>query len=207
MSNQRKYPNANLYVLILASEEVLGKNGFIAVLNGGGLEKLVGKYPPNNMEMEVPFGLYGQVEQAFEDFYGARGSKAILMRVGRALFRYILHEQETLFGLAALALKALPSQARQKLILSRFAAVSSENFNMPTELSETDEAWVITRTASPCQFRQREASAGVCDHVTLGTLQESVKWATGQSYKVAQTHCLNCGDPSDQFVISKTADV
>ncbi|MEM7028400.1 MAG: hypothetical protein AAF629_02320 [Chloroflexota bacterium] len=204
MSEEPKFPNANLYVLILAAEEVLGKNGLKTVLLQGGLDKLAGKYPPNNLDMEIPFSLYGQVEQAFEDFYGPRGSKAILARVGRALFRYVLHEQETLFGLAAIALKALPNNARQKLILSRFAAVSSENFNMPTELIEEGEGFIIRRTASPCQYRERDTQEGVCDHVSLGTLQEAVKWATGKDYKAEQTHCLNLGDPYDSFFISKT---
>jgi hypothetical protein len=204
MPEDLKYPNATLYVLILASEEVMGKNGFTTVLNQGGLSQLVGKYPPNNMEEQVPFSLYGQIEQAIEDFYGPRGSKAILMRVGRALFRYTLHEQSSLLGLASLALKALPTGARQKLILTRFVEGSSNHFNMPSELAETDDAFIITRTVCPCQFRQRDSSAGVCDHVTLGTMQEAVKWATGSMYKVSQTKCLNSGDAVDEFVVGKT---
>ena len=204
MSETPKYPNANLYVLILAAEEVLGKNGLKSVLIQGGLEQLAGKYPPNNLDMEVPFSLYGRVEQAIEDFYGPRGSKAILSRVGRALFRYVLHEQEALFGLASLALKALPKPASQKLILARFVAVSSDNFNMPTELIEEKDRFLVRRTASPCQYRERNTADGCCDHVTLGTLKESVKWATGQDYKAEQTQCLNLGDNDDEFVISKT---
>ena len=205
MAEDLKYPNATLYVLILASEEVMGKNGFTSVLNQGGLSQLAGKYPPNNMEEQVPFSLYGQIEQAIEDFYGPRGSKAILMRVGRALFRYTLHEQSSLLGLASLALKALPTGARQKLILTRFVEGSTNHFNMPSELTETDDAFIITRSVCPCQFRQRDSGAGVCDHVTLGTLQEAVKWATGKQYKVSQTRCLNTGDGTDEFVLSKTS--
>ena len=199
-----KYPNANLYVLILAAEEVLGKPGFAAILNQSKLSYLVGKYPPNNMEMEVPFSLYGQVQQAIEDFYGPRGARAILMRVGRALFRYTLHEQSAVLGVASLALKALPSTARQKLILSRIVNASNQHFNMPTEMTETETGFIIIRTACPCQFRQRDRRAGACDHVTMGTLQEAVKWATGNDYKVEQTRCLNIGDPVDEFVVSKS---
>ena len=119
MAEDLKYPNATFYVLILACEEVMGKNGFASVLNQGGLSYLVGKYPPNNLDYEVSFSLYGKVQQAIEDFYGVRGSKAILMRVGRAFFRYSLHEQSAILGVASLALKALPVGARQKLIVKR----------------------------------------------------------------------------------------
>lgn len=203
MAEDLKYPNANLYVLILACEEVMGKNGFASVLNQGDLSYMVGKYPPNNLNYEVPFSLYGKTQQAIEDFYGPRGSKAILMRVGRALFRYSLHEQSALLGFASLALKALPMGSRQKLILGKIVDAGTKELNMPGEMTETDDAFVVTRTACPCQFRERGPDAGVCDHVTIGTFQESLKWATGKNFRVYQSKCLNTGDPVDEFIVDK----
>ncbi len=204
MPEDFKYPNASLYVLILACEEVMGKNGFASVLNQGGLSYMVGKYPPNNDEKEVPVSLYGQVQQAIEDFYGPRGSKAILMRVGRALFRFTLHERPAILGLGSIALKALPMNAVQKRILNTINKASAEKFDMPQELNETDDAFVVTRTVCPCQFRERGDDAGVCDHVTIGTFQEALKWATSKDFKVYQTKCLNTGDPIDEFIVEKT---
>jgi len=204
MAEDLKYPNASLYVLILACEEVMGKNGFASVLNQGGLSYMVGKYPPNNLEYDVPFSLYGNVQQAIEDFYGPRGSRAILMRVGRALFRYTLHEQGALLGVASLALKALPIGARQKLILSRMVDASIKEMNMPSSIDETDDTFIMSRTACPCQFRKRDQGLGPCDHVTVGTVQEALKWATGKDYRVHQNKCLNTGDGTDEFVIEKT---
>ena len=204
MAEDLKYPNASLYVLILACEEVMGKNGFASVLNQGELGYMVGKSPPNNLNYEVPFSLYGKIQQAIEDFYGTRGSKAILMRVGRALFRYSLHEQSSLIGVASLALKALPMGARQKLILGKIVDAAGSELNMPSELNETDNTIIITRTACPCQFRERDKSSGPCDHVTVGTFQEALKWATGKNFKVIQSECLNTGSDRDEFVIDKT---
>ena len=203
MPEDRKYPNASLYVLILAAEEVMGKNGLAAVLKQVGLPMLAHKRPPNNLERQVPFSLYGKVQQAIEDFYGTRGSKAILTRVGRALFRYSLHEQSALLGIASLALKALPQNARVKLILNKIVKAGTEELSMPGEITDTDDAFVITRIACPCQFRQRDASAGVCDHVTIGTFQEALKWATGKNYRVYQTKNLNLGDDVDEFMVEK----
>jgi predicted hydrocarbon binding protein len=204
MAEDLKYPNASFYVLILAAEEVMGKNGFASVLNQGGLSYLVGKYPPNNLERQVPFSLYGKVQQAIEDFYGPRGSRAILMRVGRALFRYSLHEQSSLLGFASLALKALPMGARQKLILSKIVKAGEVEFSMPGEFIENDDSFIVTRTTCPFQFRERDQSSGVCDHVTIGTFQEALKWATGKNFRVYQNKCLNTGDDLDEFVVEKT---
>ncbi len=204
MAEDLKYPNASLYVLILAAEEVMGKNGLASVLNQGGLEYMAGKYPPNNLKQQVPFSLYGKIQQAIEDFYGPRGAKAILMRVGRALFRYSLHEQSKLLGFASLALKALPVNARMKLILSKIVKAGAEELSMPGAIEETSDAFIITRTACPCQFRERDPNIGVCDHVTIGTFQESLKWATGKNFRVKQTRCLNIGDDIDEFIVEKT---
>jgi len=203
MPEDIKYPNANMLVLLLASEEVMGKNGFASVLNQGGLQFLVGKYPPNNLDLQVPMSLYGKVQQAIEDFYGNRGSRAILTRVGRALFRYSLNEQPALLGVASLALKALPVGTRQKLILGRILEAGEKELSMPGELTETDEAFITTRTICPCQFRERDNRWGVCDFVTVGTYQEALKWATGKNFRVQQTKCLNTGDDVDEFVVDK----
>ncbi|MFQ5575560.1 MAG: hypothetical protein ACE5G8_01085 [Anaerolineae bacterium] len=204
MAEDLKYPNATLFVLMLAAEEVMGKNGLASVLNQGGLSYLVGKYPPNNLERQVPFSLYGKVQQAIEDFYGPRGSRAILIRVGRALFRYSLHEQSALLGFASLALKALPMNARMKLILGKIVDAGTKELSMPGEMSENNDSFVITRTACPCQFRERDAKMGPCDQVTIGTFQEALKWATGKNFKVTQTKSLNTGDSIDEFLVSKT---
>lgn len=66
MAEDMNYPNANFLVLLLASEEVMGKNGLASVLNQGGLSFLVGKYPPNNLDKQSPMSLYGRVQQTIE---------------------------------------------------------------------------------------------------------------------------------------------
>ncbi len=149
--------------------------------------------------------LYGKVQQSIEDFYGPRGSRAILTRVGRALFRYSLHEQPALLGLASVALKALPRNARMKLILGQINKAGEKELSMPGTVEETNDVFIYRRQNCPCQFRARDTSAGVCDYVTVGTYQEALKWATGKNFKVTQTKCLNIGDEVDEFTISKTS--
>lgn len=204
MAEDVKYPNANLLVLMLASEEVMGKNGFNTVLNQGGLSYLVGKYPPNNLERKSPMSLYGKIQQAIEDFYGPRGSRAILIRVGRALFRYSLNEQPALLGIASLGLKALPLNTRMKLVLNRIVKTGEEQLSMPGGVEEADDVFIYHRPLCPCQFRERDKNAGMCDQVTIGTFQEALKWATGKNFRVKQTKCLNTGDDRDEFIIEKT---
>ncbi|NJN96719.1 MAG: 4-vinyl reductase, partial [Anaerolineales bacterium] len=86
MVEERPMPNAALRVLLEAIEEVMGENGTKAVLNAGNLGKYINSYPPKNLDMAATFAEYGAIEDAVEDFYGPRGARAMLLRIGRATF-------------------------------------------------------------------------------------------------------------------------
>ena len=50
----------------------------------------------------------------------------------------------------------------------------------------------------------RHADKSVC-HLYVGTLEEALKWATGQDTPVEEVRCKAKGDPYCQFVIGATA--
>src|SRR5690349_5064307 len=121
----RAMPSGALRLLFLAIEEVMGTDGIKAVLNGAKLSQYINNYPPNTLELGVTFSEYGHVEQAVEDFLGPRGARAILIRVGRELFRYSLREQSALLGIAGNALKNMPlisTQAKMKILLQQIVS-------------------------------------------------------------------------------------
>jgi hypothetical protein len=188
MSEDRVMANATLYVLFAAMAEVMGDNGLKSVLRLAKLDRYIDSFPPNNTELGVKYSEYGAAQQAIEDFYGPRGARAILVRIGRALFRYSLQEQPAVLGLAGLALKALPKGARIKLILQKIVAAANENLNMPARLEETDDAYIFIAEDSPSRWRPKRSSPGC--YVTVGTYREALRWATDQNYKIEEFTCL-----------------
>lgn len=137
----RGMPSAALRLLFLSIEEVMGAAGIKAVLNGAKLSTYINNYPENTIEYGVTFGEYGKVEQAVEDFLGPRGARAILIRVGRELFRYSLREQSALLGIAGNALKNMPlisQQAKMKILLQQIVAP-------PTRPSINPRGWKKTK--------------------------------------------------------------
>ena len=82
MPEDRMMPNANLRVLLLGIGGGVGENGAKGVLDGGGLGHFIDNYPPNDTELEASFADYGAAQQAVEDFYGPRGARAMLIRIG-----------------------------------------------------------------------------------------------------------------------------
>ncbi|MFZ5916735.1 MAG: hypothetical protein ACOYZ7_07375 [Chloroflexota bacterium] len=201
MSDDRKMPNAALYVLFEAIKEVMGENGLKSVLRMGGLDGYIDNLPPNNTAQEVQFSSYGAAQQAIEDFYGPRGARAMLVRIGRALFRYTLQEQPAVLGLAGLALKALPMGARVKLILQKIVHSANETLNMPSHLEENDEAYIFVAQDSPSRWRPRRSKPGC--FVTVGTYQEALRWATGKTFRIEEFTCLAAGDDACRFHIYK----
>jgi predicted hydrocarbon binding protein len=196
-------PNAALRVLFEAIEDVMGENGTKAVLNAGGLSNYIGNYPPKNLDMNASFNEYGAAQQAVEDFYGPRGARAMLLRIGRATFQFGLRDQPAILGLAGIALKALPEKTRMKLILDRMAKAAEERVNQPTIVREEDDAFYFIVQECPCRWRPPHDKP--CCYVTVGVLMESMAWITGKLHKVEEVACIANGASGCVYRIAKEA--
>jgi predicted hydrocarbon binding protein len=201
MPEERPMPNAALRVLLDAIEEVMGENGTKAVLNAGGLSKYINNYPPKDLEMKATFAEYGAVQQAVEEFYGPRGARAMLLRIGRATFQFGLRDQPAILGLVGVALKALPEKTRMKLILERMANAAVERVNQPTTLIEEEDAFYFVVDRCPCEWRP--AHDKPCCYTTMGVLMEAMAWTTGKFYKVEEVACIANGASNCVYRIPK----
>jgi predicted hydrocarbon binding protein len=206
MAEDRPLPNDALRLLFLSIEEVMGKDGMKAVLHGAKMSQYINNYPPKNLNTEVHFSDYGKAEQAVEDFYGPRGAKAMLSRIGRGTFQYALREQSAVLGLAGEALKKMPllgMTAKMKLFLQQMVAAANKTVNLPQHLEETNDAFVVVTTECPCQHRPAHTQA--CCAVSVGTYVEAMKWLTDKQYTVTEITCLNKGDDACRYRIPKEA--
>lgn len=203
MAEERPMPNAALRVLLDAIEEVMGANGTKAVLNAGGLSNYIDNYPPKNLDMDANFEEYGAVQQAVEDFYGPRGARAMLLRIGRATFQFGLRDQPAILGLAGVALKALPEKTRMKLILERMAKAAVDRVNQPTSVKEEDDAFYFIVDECPCHWRPPHDKP--CCFVTVGVLMEAMAWVTGKVHRVEEVACIANGASNCVYRIAKQA--
>ena len=203
MPEERPMPNAALRVLLEAIEEVMGVNGTKAVLNAGGLSRYIDNYPPKDLKMDANFEEYGAVQQAVEDFYGPRGARAMLLRIGRATFQFGLRDQPAILGLAGVALKALPEKTRMKLILDRMASAAVERVNQPTVVRDEDDAFYFIVQECPCRWRPPH-NKPAC-YVTVGVLMEAMAWITGKLHRVEEVACISNGASSCVYRVEKQA--
>lgn len=203
MADDRPMSNATIRVLLDAVEEVMGANGTKAVLNSGGLTDFAAAYPPKDLEMDRHFSEYGAIQQAVEDFYGPRGARAMLLRIGRATFRFGLKDQPAILGLAGVALKAIPEKKRMKIILDKMAAAASERIGQPSSVKEEDDAFYYIQDDCPCRWRPEHDKP--CCYVSVGAIMEAMAWTTGKVYKVEEVACISNGASNCVYRIPKQA--
>lgn len=206
-SEDRLMPNGTLRLLFMSIEEVMGAAGMKAVLHGAHMDNYINNYPPNSLELGVRFSEYGQVEQAVEDFYGPRGARAMLMRVGREIFRYGLRDQSALLGIAGNALKNMPlisSQAKMKILLQQIVTAANKTVNQPARLEENDESFIVVIHRCMCEYRPRHQAP--CCLVTVGTFTEAMKWLTDKQIPIKEITCLNLGADACRYAIPKKID-
>ena len=81
------YPNSFVHHLLLALEDVLGKNGVKAILNMAGQSAMIDNYPPDDMTPGVDIARYSSIIAVLDDMYGDRGAQALALKAGNVLFR------------------------------------------------------------------------------------------------------------------------
>lgn len=201
-SPQYYYPNKMVRIILLAMEEVMGRNGVNAVLNLAQLKHLVNNFPPNNFDRQVTFLDLGALMRSLDEMYGPRGGRGLALRAGRACFKYGLKEFGPVLGIADLAFRLLPLHMKLKVGAGVFAETFNKFSDQVVRLGETEEQflWEIQR-CPVCWGRHAETP---CCFLAVGILQEALYWVSGgKNFEVSETACVACGAEACLIVIEK----
>ncbi|RMF36211.1 MAG: 4-vinyl reductase [Chloroflexi bacterium] len=196
------YPNKMGRIILLAMEEVMGRNGVNAVLNLARLQHRVNNYPPNNFDLQFSFEEIGAIQQALDEMYGPRGGRGLALRAGRACFKYGIKEFGPVLGIADLAFRLLPLGMKLKVGFEVFAETFNKFTDQVVRLDEDEEHffWIIER-CPVCWGRQTSYPA--C-FLAVGILQESLYWVSGgKNFYVEEVSCIARGDETCTIFIDK----
>ena len=152
------YPNKMVRIVLLAMEEVMGRNGVNAVLNLAHLKYLVNNFPPNNFDHQVSFEELGAIMQSLDLMYGPRSGRGLALRAGRACFKYGLKEFGPVLGIADLAFRLLPLHMKLKVGADVFGETFNKFSDQVVRLSEDEDASCGRTCAARC------AGAGTAKH-------------------------------------------
>ena len=197
------YPNKFGLITIKSLEEVMGKNGFNAILNLAGMNNYIDNYPPDNLEKGFDFAELSALGSGLEDMYGPRGGRGLALRAGRATFSDALKNFGALAGVADLAFVVLPLHAKLRIGVPAMAKIFSQLSDQLSTVEEKDNEYIYTIHKCPVCWGRHNADKPVC-FIAAGLLQEGLKWVSGgNEFRVNESKCVAVGDDVCEFVIQK----
>lgn len=208
----RKIQNALLLQALKASKELMGEDGFRAVINRAdtitpGMKKYLDErdWPPPTPDQGPFASHYSALSQAIEEVGGGR---AQLVRIGIETAKMGMIDLGVSMKAQLTVLKKLPGfKWRAELILKAMVEDLLNSSPGDRELNTIyvnidDEKRVIQlvdRTGDTCHGRTG-AVAPVC-HLYRGGIIGAVEKATGYIPEVKEVMCMACGDPACIFEV------
>ncbi len=194
------YPNLMGRILLLATEEIIGRNSVRALLNRIALNEWVQEYPPHNQQRLFPFSAVSKIQTGLEEVYGPRGGKGIAMRAGRSCFSHGLREFGPALGLTELSFRMMPLPMKLKVGANAFADIFNKYTDQQVRVEMLDRQllWHIDRCPLCWERKANEPSC----HLAVGLLQEALYWVSGgKLFHVEETQCIACGDNTCTILI------
>jgi predicted hydrocarbon binding protein len=183
-------------------EDIMGSNGVAAVLRLARLDHLIGDYPPDTLDSEVPFEDFAALNESVLEMCGPQGAKGLCQRAGRAALRQAVTEGGLMADLPDPAFQLLPVGAKVKVGLNTLADVLGKFSDVDAHLEERDGDLLLVIECCPeCWGRVSETP--VCFGIA-GMIDEVLHWLTEEEgFRVIETECVARGDDSCTFVVSR----
>ena len=196
------FPNKLGRLVLLAFEEIMGKNGLNATLNLSALSSLIDNYPPNNDEQAVPFETFSKLQSSVEQGYGPHGGRGLALRAGRVFFSSGLRTYGPGLGLNDAAFRLQPPDSKLMAVLHTLTDFFNQQTDQKVFLKETEHKILWQIEQCPWCWGRHEIEP-VCQF-TVGMLQETLYWVSGgKSYNVVEETCIAQGDPACLIVIDR----
>ena len=195
-TTDRALPNARARRFMLAIQDVMGQSGLATVLRQAGLQRYASALPASDDSPGLKASEYAALMQAIENYYG-RGARGTLTRIGYASFQRLVAGQRLRARLFRALLRPLPLPTRRLMVLRWLARQMTGGGTVRVHLDDRNLAFV-DQDSLATTGRTRESE--IC-WVTLGELQEALKWGTGREYDVAEMSCRAKGEPACRFEV------
>jgi predicted hydrocarbon binding protein len=187
------FPNKLGKIVLLAFEEIMGRNGLNSILNLSSLSSLIDNYPPDDDSKSVPFVTFSQLQSSLEQGFGPHGGRGLALRAGRVFFLQGLRTYGPELGLNDTTFRLQPPDLKLKSVLWTMADFFNERTDQKIHLNEFEHN--ITWKVESCPWCWgRQVFEPVCQF-TVGMLQEALYWvSSGKFYNVVEESCIAQGE-------------
>jgi predicted hydrocarbon binding protein len=199
VDQERQLSSARVRRFMLAIQDVMGQSGLTTVLRQAGLQRYVGNLPAATHEPSLRAVEYAGLIQAIENYYG-RGARGTLTRIGYASFNRLVTSEPLSAALYRLVLRVLPMPGRRRLVLTWLARAMDGPGGQVTVEAVDQRLTLVDRVSDGTAGRTRDAE--IC-WVTLGEIQEALKWGTSREHDVAEVGCRARGEACCRFEVGQ----
>jgi hypothetical protein len=196
------FPNKMGRIVLLATEEVMGRNGVNAVLNLARLQHRIGSHPPDNFAKEFSFDELSRLLQALDEMYGPRGGRRLARRIGQSCFRLGIKDFGPMLSIADLTFRVLPLGMRLKVGFEVLAQTLNKFTDHLVRLKEDEQYfyWIMER----CGMCWGRKSNSPCCHLAVGVLEEGLYWASGgRNFYIEEASCIAAGGHTCTILVGK----
>jgi predicted hydrocarbon binding protein len=201
VSQNYYYPNLMGRSLLRALEEIIGKQGLVALISAAELPEWIESLPPKNLERQFDFDHISRLQATLEKLYGTQCGQGLALRSGRVFFNSLQREFGAQIGLKDNEFLLLPQVKKLQRGLQMLASTFNRYSDQQVRLVDGEQlAWVVDRC--PLCW-QRHTHAPDC-HLMVGFIQEAMYWISGgRQFHVEEKTCLAAGDPSCTLTIDR----
>lgn len=144
----------------------------------------------------------GILEPTLVKTYGQQGCKGVMLRSGRACFKYFIKQQGHPLGFDSLNFRMQSNQKRVTLGLQTLAQFFTKNAKVKVRLLQDQNHW-YWELAEAKDASQKKITLNLCDFM-IGFLQDFLNWCgNGKNYQVAQVNLRSGGIQKCAIAINK----
>ena len=196
------FPNRLGRIVLLAFEEVMGKNGLNAALNLASLSYLIDNYPTDDGNQVISFEVFSQIQNSLEKVFGPHGGRGLALRAGRVFFSNGLRSYGHELGMNDVTFRLQPPDLKMMDLLHVMTDFFNNQTDQKVSLEESGQKifWKVERCPW-CWGRHGYEPA--CQFL-VGMLQEALYWVSGgKFYNVVEETCIAQGNPACLIVIDR----
>ncbi|HEX9090422.1 MAG TPA: methanogen output domain 1-containing protein, partial [Anaerolineales bacterium] len=197
------YPNRLALAAFHALADVMGVNGFNAMLTLARLRNFINNYPPDDLEKDFDFADFSAIQIALEEMYGVEAGRMFIRRAGRATFAQGLKTYGAMAGVSNEAFRCLPLPVQLRIGTQALARIMSQISDQWTTVEECEGQIMFRVQQCPHCWERTGMNQGICSFGT-GLLEEGLKWISGGFvFNVMETKCMAAGDELCEYTIEK----
>lgn len=196
------FPNRLGRIVLLAFEEIMGKNGLNSILNLSGLSSLIDNYPPDDDKRAVPLEIFAQLQSSLERGYGPHGGRGLALRAGRVFFSNGLRTYGPELGLNDITFRLQPADLKLMSVLNTMADFFNQHTDQTVSLKELENKIMWRVEQCPWCWGRHEIEPAC--QFAVGMLQEALYWVSGgKFYNVVEETCIAQGNSACLIVIDR----